>query len=178
VSRPAPSTPSSVRPRRASTRTPSSSCPEPASRSAYALVRHAGGAPCGETPDADAGRDSGFLINGESVDGSFSIPERIKQEKAGTYLVCLWLVDGNSTIDAPTIAGAKKSFTYTVGKKRVSPCTSAKSRRAALTRKVSATKKSLLRTGRKATRRALAKRLRSEKRQLAAAKRRVKQVCH
>jgi hypothetical protein len=66
----------------------------------YAKVRPAGGAPCAPTYEADSG---GNLIDGASVNGSFSTQAKTTQSKAGQYLICLWLAgSGNET---PVIAG-------------------------------------------------------------------------
>jgi hypothetical protein len=66
----------------------------------YAKVRPAGGAPCASTYNADSGEN---LINGQSVNGSFSTQAKTTQSKAGQYLICLWLAgSGNET---PVIAG-------------------------------------------------------------------------
>ena len=66
----------------------------------YAKVRPAGGAPCASTYNADFGTN---LIEGQSVNGSFSTQAKTTQSKAGQYLICLWLAgSGNET---PVIAG-------------------------------------------------------------------------
>jgi len=66
----------------------------------YAKVRPAGGAPCASTYNADSGEN---LINGQGVNGSFSMEAKTTQSKAGQYLICLWLAgSGNET---PVIAG-------------------------------------------------------------------------
>jgi hypothetical protein len=74
----------------------------------YAKIRSAGGAPCAPTYEADSG---GNLINGQSVNGSFSTQATTTQSKAGQYLICLWLAgSGNET---PVIAGPQPE-TFTV----------------------------------------------------------------
>lgn len=66
----------------------------------YAKVRPAGGAPCASTYNADSGAN---LIEGQGVNGSFSMQAKTTQSKAGQYLICLWLAgSGNET---PVIAG-------------------------------------------------------------------------
>jgi hypothetical protein len=74
----------------------------------YAKVRPAGGAPCAATYEADSGEN---LINGQSVNGSFSTQAETTQSKAGQYLICLWMAgSGNET---PAIAGPQPE-TFTV----------------------------------------------------------------
>ena len=61
----------------------------------YAKVRAAGGAPCAPTYDSDSG-DS--VVNGQEVDGTFSIPATVNRSVPGNYVLCLWLADaGDST---------------------------------------------------------------------------------
>jgi hypothetical protein len=66
----------------------------------YAKVRPAGGAPCASTYSADSGEN---LINGQGVNGSFSMQAKTTQSKAGQYLICLWLAGSGNEI--PVIAG-------------------------------------------------------------------------
>lgn len=65
----------------------------------YATIRGAGGASCAPTAESDTGEP---VINGTSVDGSFSAKATVTQGSAGTYLICLWLAP--SSASAP-IAG-------------------------------------------------------------------------
>jgi hypothetical protein len=66
----------------------------------YAKLRRAGGAPCAPTYESDSG---GSLIDGNSVNGSFSISAKTAQTSAGEYLICLWLA--RSSNDSAPIAG-------------------------------------------------------------------------
>jgi hypothetical protein len=85
--------------------TGSSEAPE----SVYAKIRPAGGAPCAPTYAADSGEN---LIEGRSVNGSFSTQASTSQSKAGQYLICLWLAGSDS--ETPVIAGPQPE-TFTVG---------------------------------------------------------------
>jgi hypothetical protein len=66
----------------------------------YATVRPAGGPPCAPDYGADTGTG---LIDGEAVNGSFSVLTTTKQASAGGYLICLWLA--TSPVDSAPIAG-------------------------------------------------------------------------
>jgi hypothetical protein len=66
----------------------------------YAKIRQTGGAPCAPTYDSDTGRP---LLEGNSVNGSFSLAMTTMQSSAGEYLVCLWLA--RSSNDSAPIAG-------------------------------------------------------------------------
>lgn len=74
----------------------------------YAAIRPAGGAPCAPTFEADTGHN---LVNGESVNGSFSTQATTIQQTAGTYLICLWLA--SSATDTHPVAGPQPE-TFTV----------------------------------------------------------------
>jgi hypothetical protein len=74
----------------------------------YATIRSAGGAGCAPTYQADTGQN---LINGQSVNGSFSILATTTQTQVGTYLICLWLA--SSPNDTSPIAGPQPE-TFTV----------------------------------------------------------------
>ncbi len=74
----------------------------------FAKIRTAGGAPCAQTYDADTGSS---LIDGQSVNGSFSEQAKTTQSKAGQYLICLWLASSSS--DTSPIAGPQPE-TFTV----------------------------------------------------------------
>lgn len=67
----------------------------------FATYRPAG-APCAPNYSTDTGRG---LIDGDQVDGTFSIPVMIHNSEmtAGEYVVCLWLAD--ASYDSAPIAG-------------------------------------------------------------------------
>jgi hypothetical protein len=75
----------------------------------YAKIRSAGGASCAPAFEADSGED---LIDGESVNGSFSVQSQTAALKAGQYLLCLWLATGPA--ETPAIAGPQPE-TFSVG---------------------------------------------------------------
>ena len=79
-----------------------------ASEEVFATLRPAGGAACAPTFQADSGQG---LVNGQNVNGSFSIQSTASESNAGTYLVCLWLADSASS--TPAIAGPQPE-TFTV----------------------------------------------------------------
>jgi hypothetical protein len=74
----------------------------------FATVRAAGGAGCAPTFQADSGQG---LVNGQNVNGSFSVQANTTETSAGAYLLCLWLADSSSAI--PAIAGPQPE-TFTV----------------------------------------------------------------
>lgn len=74
----------------------------------YATVRPAGGAPCAPTYEADSGHG---LVDGASVNGSFTTQATTTQQSAGTYLICLWLASSEN--DTHPIAGPQPE-TFTV----------------------------------------------------------------
>lgn len=74
----------------------------------YAKVRPAGGAPCAPTYDADTGET---LLEGEDVNGAYSLQATTTQSKAGQYLICLWMAGSGS--ETPAIAGPQP-VTFTV----------------------------------------------------------------
>jgi hypothetical protein len=78
----------------------------------FATIRLAGGAPCASSYSADSG---GGLVDGTSVNGSYTVTATTSQSTPGTYMVCLWLAD-SSTSGAP-IAGPQP-VTFTV----LAPC--------------------------------------------------------
>lgn len=66
----------------------------------YAKIRPGGGAGCAPTAYGDSGSD---LIDGERVDGAFSLPATSSFATPGEYLLCLWLA--RSSDDPSPIAG-------------------------------------------------------------------------
>jgi hypothetical protein len=74
----------------------------------YATIRSAGGAGCAPTYEADSGQS---LIDGQGVNGSFSLQATTTQAQAGTYLICLWLASSENA--TPAIAGPQPE-TFTV----------------------------------------------------------------
>lgn len=95
---PAPGQPATI------TVTGSSEAPE----EVFAKIRSAGGAGCAPTYAADPGQS---LIEGQKVNGAFSVQATTTQTSAGTYLVCLWLADSREA--TPAIAGPQPE-TFTV----------------------------------------------------------------
>jgi hypothetical protein len=76
----------------------------------YATIDVAGGAGCAPTYGTDPGSS---LVDGQNVDGPFSIPETVTEEKAGNYIVCLWLASSDS--DTSPVAGPQpEPFTVAV----------------------------------------------------------------
>lgn len=65
----------------------------------FAKIRPVGGAPCAPTPSSDSGDR---VIDGDPVNGSFSLSSSVGRGNPGDYLVCLWLV---SDTDGAIIAG-------------------------------------------------------------------------
>jgi hypothetical protein len=81
-----------------------------ASQNVYATIDVAGGAGCAPTYATDPGSS---LIDGQSVDGPFSIPETVTEDNAGNYIVCLWLASSDS--DTTPVAGPQpEPFTVAV----------------------------------------------------------------
>jgi hypothetical protein len=150
----------------------------------YAAIRSAGPTPCAQTYDAETGQG---LIDGTAVNGNFSLTATTKQSTAGTYLVCLWLADGDR--DLTPVAGPQP-MTFAVADPTVvvpppvvippsqtTGCKKARSGRAALARKVATTKKQLLHARRKSTRRTLTRRLKSQRAQLSTSTRKMNVIC-
>jgi hypothetical protein len=75
----------------------------------YATVRPAGGAACAATYSADSGTG---IVDGESVNGSFSVQGTMRLEDAGQYQLCLWLAD-SSDDSSPT--SGPQAVAFTVG---------------------------------------------------------------
>jgi hypothetical protein len=73
-----------------------------APKSVYATIRRAGGAPCAATFDADVDSSEG-LFSGNDVNGAFSESTTMAQERAGDYLLCLWLAETGR--DTKPVAG-------------------------------------------------------------------------
>jgi PASTA domain len=73
----------------------------------YATVRPAGGSSCSPSYSADTGTS---LVDGYSVNGSFSTQTTVTENTPGTYLICLWLADSSS---GTAIAGPQPE-TFTV----------------------------------------------------------------
>ncbi|HEX8121707.1 MAG TPA: hypothetical protein VF549_10640 [Solirubrobacteraceae bacterium] len=147
----------------------------------YATIRGAGGAPCAQTYDADSGSS---LIDGESVNGNFSVPATTKQDEAGSYLVCLWLA--SSSTDASPVAGPQP-LSFDVGYPPTPPppsptgptaeCRAARQQQSAAGKNVKATKRSLLHARRRSTRRRLTRRLARQRKTLSRAKSNVRLIC-
>ncbi|MDX6704931.1 MAG: hypothetical protein QOI48_777 [Solirubrobacteraceae bacterium] len=76
----------------------------------YATIRPAGEPPCAPTYGADTGTG---LIDGEAVNGSFSVLTSTKQATGGSYLICLWLAA--SPVDSAPIAGPQPQSFQVVG---------------------------------------------------------------
>lgn len=74
----------------------------------FAKIRSAGGAGCAPTYEADTGQS---LIEGQKVNGAFSVQTTTTQTSAGTYLVCLWLAASREA--TPAVAGPQPE-TFTV----------------------------------------------------------------
>lgn len=66
----------------------------------FAKVRTAGGAPCAPTYESDPGSE---IIQGDEVNGSFSVSASLDESTAGSYLICMWLAGSES--ETPAIAG-------------------------------------------------------------------------
>lgn len=81
----------------------------------YARVR-AEGAPCAQTYDADTGTG---LIGDTNVNGSFSVQATTTQQRAGNYVVCLWLA--TSSNDTAPVAGPQP-VPFTVAAPPPPPC--------------------------------------------------------
>lgn len=81
----------------------------------FAKLRPGGGAACAPSYSADTGDE---LIDGQEVNGAFSLNATTTKETAGTYLICLWLA--KSSNDATPIAGPQPQ-TFTVQAPRVEP---------------------------------------------------------
>jgi hypothetical protein len=79
-----------------------------ASEHVYARVHMAGSTGCAPTYQAESGES---LIEGSSVNGSFSVHATTMQSKAGQYVICLWLASSDS--DTTPIAGPQPE-TFTV----------------------------------------------------------------
>ena len=79
-----------------------------ASEYVYARVHMAGSTGCAPTYQAESGES---LIDGSSVNGSFSVQATTTQSKAGQYVICLWLAPSGS--DTTPIAGPQPE-TFTV----------------------------------------------------------------
>jgi hypothetical protein len=71
-----------------------------ASEHVYARVHMAGSTGCAPTYQSESGES---LIEGSSVNGSFSVQATTTQSKAGQYVICLWLAPSGS--DTTPIAG-------------------------------------------------------------------------
>lgn len=78
----------------------------------YAKIRPAGGAACGVSYTGDAGND---LINGRSVNGTFSTQVTTTPQTAGNYLICLWIARAG---DDPSPIAGPQAVTFSV----VAPC--------------------------------------------------------
>jgi len=78
----------------------------------WAKIRPAGGAACGVSYAGDAGTE---LINGRSVNGTFTTQVTTTPQAAGNYLICLWIA--RSSDDPNPIAGPQ-AVTFSV----VAPC--------------------------------------------------------
>lgn len=74
----------------------------------YAKIHEAGATTCAPTYQSDSGEE---LIEGTSVNGSFSVQATTMQSKAGQYVICLWL--GSSASETSPIAGPQPE-TFTV----------------------------------------------------------------
>jgi hypothetical protein len=73
----------------------------------YAEIRPAGGPPCAISATADSGRR---LVDGTSVNGSFTLTATARESTPGEYLVCMWLADSEG--DTAPVAGPQPaSFT-------------------------------------------------------------------
>ena len=79
-----------------------------ASEHVYARVHMAGSTGCAPTYQSES---SESLIEGSSVNGSFSVQATTTQSKAGQYVICLWLAPSGS--DTTPIAGPQPE-TFTV----------------------------------------------------------------
>jgi hypothetical protein len=79
-----------------------------ASEHVYARVHMAGSTGCAPTYQSESGEN---LIEGSSVNGSFSVQATTAQSKAGQYVICLWLAPSGS--DTTPIAGPQPE-TFTV----------------------------------------------------------------
>ena len=71
-----------------------------ASEHVYARVHMAGSTGCAPTYQSESGES---LIEGSSVNGSFSVQATTTQSKAGQYVICLWLAPSGS--DTTPFAG-------------------------------------------------------------------------
>ncbi|MCW2995542.1 MAG: hypothetical protein JWQ18_3037 [Conexibacter sp.] len=156
----------------------------------FALVRTAG-VPCSQTYDADRNiGDETELFDGYSdstsnVNGNYSISDTLTESTAGNYVLCLWLADSSS--DTTPVAGPQP-IPLTVASPPPPPppppprgpsaeCKAAKKKVTGWTKNVKTTKKSLLHARRKATRRKLTRRLKSQRTSLKSATRRAKVIC-
>jgi hypothetical protein len=72
----------------------------------FAKIRMAGGAPCAQTYDADAETD----LQGQDVNGGFTLSPTTTQSTAGSYLVCLWLAGSGADL-TPTAGPQPMTFT-------------------------------------------------------------------
>jgi hypothetical protein len=163
----------------------------------YALIRPAG-APCSLTYDADTQiSTSDYSLFGSysrnTVNGNYTLNASMDGDDvtAGSYVLCLWLADSSS--DTTPVAGPQPiPFTVAspppppqpqppvinkVPPSKTAECKAAKKKVTAWTKKVKATKKSLLHARRKATRRKLTKRLKSQRSSLKSATRKAKVIC-
>jgi hypothetical protein len=159
----------------------------------YALIRGAG-TPCSQTYDADDDltRDDYTLFGdyrGGAVNGNYTLSQTVAGDKfgAGDYVLCLWLAD--SSTDATPVAGPQPiPFTIAspppppppppvVDPRQSTECKAAKKKVVSWTKKVKTTKKSLLHARRKATRRKLTKRLKSQRTSLKSATRKARTIC-
>ena len=71
-----------------------------AEKNVYARIRGAGSPGCAPTAGADNGSS---LIYGDPVNGAFALPTTMTIERAGDYIMCLWLADSDE--DAAPVAG-------------------------------------------------------------------------
>jgi hypothetical protein len=75
----------------------------------FATVRTAGGSGCAPTYGADSGDE---VMDGDDVNGSFSLTATTTQSTPGNYLLCLWLAQ--SSTDPNPVAGPQpQPFTVT-----------------------------------------------------------------
>ena len=74
----------------------------------YAVIKPAGGQPCGPTRDADNGGTS--VITGRNINGAYSETLNFTSDEPGDYLVCAWVQTGSGA----TSANAANARTVTV----------------------------------------------------------------
>lgn len=75
----------------------------------FASVKPAGATSCAPTFEADSGQS---VIDGDNVNGSYSVQNTYTQDSAGTYELCAWLASSASA--TPAIAGPQP-VTFVVG---------------------------------------------------------------